>query len=146
MSISHQGGFLVNDYLNSGNIALLVMIVYSIMRFLAPRTESKVDDRLVAGIETGLAWLRENMPDAFSKVEAAARGGGMTTGAAKLAAYLWELNEAHIADHGVPMPAEMIEQAKRKAAGAAAADKAFRAIPAAAAAEMPGPPEGPASA
>lgn len=133
----------MNDYINSGNIALLAMIVYSILRFIAPRTESKADDKIVAGIDTGLAWLRENMPDAFCKIEAAARGGEFGSGKAKLAAYLWELNEAHLADHGVPMPPELIEQAKRKAAGAAAADKA---VPAGVAAAMPSPPAGPVSA
>lgn len=135
----------MNDYINSGNIALLVMIVFSVLRFVAPRTKSKADDKIVAGIDTGLAWLRENMPDAFCKVEAAARGGEFGSGKAKLAAYLWELNEAHLADHGVPMPAEMIAQATRKAAGAAAADKADRAIPAGVAAALPSPPAGPVS-
>lgn len=130
----------------SGPIALAFMVVLSILRVIAPRTGSTVDDQIVSGVDTGLAWLRENMPDAFSKIEAAARGGALTGGAAKLAAYLWELNEAHIADHGVPMPIDLIEQAKRKAAGAAAADKAARAIPAAVAAAMPNPPAGPASA
>ena len=134
------------EHLTSGNIALAFVIVLSILRFIAPRTGSTADDKIVAGIDTGLAWLRENMPDAYHKVEVAARGGALTCGSAKLAAYLWELNQAHIDDHGVPMPVALIEQAARRAAGKAAEDKSKTQTPVPVGVKLPDPPAGPASA
>lgn len=108
------------EYITTGNIALLILVIYSILKLVAPSTKTGLDDKIVTGIDTGLAWLKSNMPDAYAKVEKAATGGTLTGGAAKLAIYLWELNMNHIADHGVPMPVEMIETAARKAEGMAA--------------------------
>ena len=124
----------VSPYLTSGNIALVALILIQAFRVIAPKTKTTVDDKILNMFDNGTAWLKANAPDSFNKVEALALTGAFSGGAAKLAAYLWDLNVAHIEDHGTPLPVEMIEAAQRAAAGLDAEDKVKRAAPAAAAA------------
>lgn len=111
--------FLAN---NTGNIALALIVVYSIMKMIAPYTKGTVDDQIVKAIDDTKAWVEKNAPDAWTAVEALATKGAVNGSLQKLALFLQTLNEHHIEEHGVPLPSEAIPAAKRQAAAISAAD------------------------
>ena len=107
---------------NSGNIALAFMIIYSVMKLIAPYTKSTTDDQVVKAIDDVKAWVETNAPGVWAKVEALSTKGNVSGPLNKLAIFLHQLNEAHIEDTGAPLPVSAMPSAKRQAAALSAAD------------------------
>lgn len=124
---------------NTGNIALAIMVVYSILKLIAPYTKSTTDDQVVKAIDDTKAWIEKNAPAAWASVEALAQKGAVNGSLQKLALFLQALNEHHIEDVGAPMPVDAIPTAKRQAAAISAADALAKAAVASV------PPAAPAS-
>lgn len=114
------------EYVTTGNIALLFMIVYSILKIVAPFTSSDKDDKALVAIDKAKAWVQENAPDVWAIIEAKAKMGQISGGAAKLYAFMEMLNAEHIAENGVPLPDGVESSAKLKASGLSAVDKIMR--------------------
>jgi type II secretory pathway component PulM len=121
------------EHLTTGNIALLFVVVYSLLKLVAPVTRTTKDDKVLAAIESARGWVQENAPDFWAIVEAHAQTGSLSGAANKLQAFLNALNAAYHQDKGVDLPQGAVDFAARKAAALSALDKISR------------PPAGPVS-
>jgi len=126
--------------MNPDNISLALMafltvwqVGKSILRFVAPRTDSKVDDSLVAAMDSAerklvqveeSEWVRENGPAFWAQVEAISETEiPALKGVGKLAYYLGIAHQAYVAMRGKGLSPAGVKQLEIMAAGLSASQK-----------------------
>lgn len=123
------------EYVNSGNVALVVALVLAaerLLRLVAPLTETEADDNAVKRLDQARAWVRDKAPLIYLLIEQAKEIGQIVSKKDKPAAFDAELSKAYQNVFGEPLPAKALEEGKVIVKGLAAADK-LAALPAPAA-------------
>lgn len=135
------------DWMTTDNVTLalvVLMVLERILRAVAPRTETKIDDRILAGFDDARDWAEDMAPHLWAIVEALAAQGAIPK-AQKAALFGMQLKETYHKATGKLLPDGAVAQAETVAAGLSASDKLTRLAVSGLAAGSPDPQSGPAS-
>lgn len=120
------------DWLNGDNLTTVLVVLlalWEVLKAVAPRTTTKIDDSIVDGVE----WAKGSAPHAWAIAEVLAAQGSIPK-VQKAAAFALKLREAYLDATGKVLPEKAMKEAEMVAAGLSAADKLTRLDP------PPGPP------
>jgi len=115
----------MSEYLTSANISIaisLIMSLYAILKTMAPKTKTTLDDDLVVLVEKGRPWVRNFALPVWSLVEQLFSQGKILKNS-KYGEYLSIFREAFKQTYGKEMPKELEVDAQLMAQGLSAADK-----------------------
>jgi len=129
--------WLTQDNLNSLFLALIIgwRVVSWILERLAPKTETTLDDRLLAGMKSAESvfesdWVKRNAPAFWQQAEMAGKAGELGTGLAKLAHYLLVARRAYQHANGRVLSVVGETQLETTAAALSFQEKLLRDTPA----------------
>ena len=107
---------------NITTIITLFLLADRILRAVAPLTNTDIDDKIVAEIDQGKAFVQSYAPAAFTIAEQLANAGAIAKGG-KAKAFLDELKEAFEKSTGKQLSDGAVVEANLLAKGLAAAGK-----------------------
>lgn len=116
------------EHITTANIALALVVIgyiYTILKAIAPSTQTKLDDQAVQAVEKAKKWVETYAPHFWSVVEVMSQSNQMTS-AQKAAAFLLELKTSYEKLNGERIPDKAIEAATLIATGLSAEDKRTR--------------------
>lgn len=115
----------VLEHLTVDRLAIIFSLLASalaVLKVIANRTPTTVDDRIVDAAERAKAWVSEVAPDVWAVVEVLAATNKLEP-AKKADEFMRRLEEAHIKVNGAVLPDAAKEHAAVRAAGMSAFDK-----------------------
>ena len=115
----------MSEYLTPANMAIAISLLaslYAVLKTIAPKTKTTVDDDVVATVEKGRAWVRDYAAPIWSIVEQLQKAGKLKK-VNKLDEYMSIFREAFQEAHNKEMPEALEADAKLMAQGLSAADK-----------------------
>lgn len=115
----------MSEYLTPANVAIVISLLaslYAVLKTIAPKTKTTVDDDVVATVEKGRAWVRDYAAPIWSIVEQLQKAGKLKK-VNKLDEYMSIFREAFQEAHNKEMPEALEADAKLMAQGLSAADK-----------------------
>lgn len=115
----------MKEWITSGNIALLISIItalYAIFKAIAEKTENKIDDQIVDGIEKARVWLWTYAQPVWCTVEQLGESGAIKK-SKKFEEYMAILKEVYKGAFKEEMPKDIATEAGVLADGMSAADK-----------------------
>lgn len=101
---------------NLDTVLLIVLLAWKAFESIAPKTENKIDDQIVKGIN----WALQHANAVFNIVDDLSAVGLLKIG--KTEAFREKLNEQYQRVYGKPLPQQAIAAAENIAAGLAAED------------------------
>ena len=101
---------------NLDTVLLLALMGFKLLEFVAPKTATTADDKIVSGIN----WALAHANSIFNIVEDLSAVGLIKTG--KTEAFREELQKQYQKVYGKPLPQQAISAAENIAAGLAAED------------------------
>ena len=113
------------EYLTPANVAIVVslmMSAFAVLKVVAPKTKTTVDDDIVAFVEKARPWVRDFALPAWALVEQLQKQGKILKGG-KYDEYLTVLRDAFAASFGRALPKELEVDAQLMAQGLSAAEK-----------------------
>lgn len=135
------------EWMTTDNVTLalvVLMVLERIVRAIAPKTETKIDDRIIASLDDARDWAEDMAPHLWAIVETMAAQGAIPK-ARKAALFGMQMKEAYHKATGKMLPEGAIATAETVAAGISAADKLGRLTGTPTASGNPDPQPGPAS-
>lgn len=120
----------MSEYITPANAAIVVALVTSfiaILRTIAPRTKTTIDDDIVAIIDKGRSWVRDYAFPIWSAVEQLEKAGKIER-LNKYGEYMSVFREAFKSAFGKEMPEELETDAELMARGLSAADKLSKSV------------------
>jgi hypothetical protein len=115
----------MSEYLTPANVAILIsvlMSLYAILKTIAPKTKTTVDDDIVAFVEKARPWVRDFAFPVWSLVEQLQKQGKILKNG-KYGEYITILRDAFRQSFGKEMPKALETDAQLLAQGLSAADK-----------------------
>lgn len=115
----------MSEYLTPANVAIvisLLMSLYSVIKTIAPKTKTTIDDSIVSVVEKGRPWVRDFAFPIWSLVEQLFNQGKILKNS-KNGEYLAIFREGFKQAFGQDMPKELETDAQLLAQGLSAADK-----------------------
>jgi hypothetical protein len=115
----------MSEYLTPANVAIavsLLMALYSLIKTIAPKTKTTIDDDIVAFVERARPWVRDFAGPVWALVEQLQKQGKILKNG-KYGEYLTILRDAFKQTYGQDMPKALEVDAQLMAQGLSAADK-----------------------
>jgi len=101
---------------NIDTVLLLALMGFKLLEFVAPKTATTADDKIVSGVN----WALQHANSIFNIVEDLSAAGIIKT--SKTEAFRDKLNEQYHKVNGKPLPQQAVAVAETIAAGLAAED------------------------
>lgn len=115
----------MSEYITPANVAIVISLLvslYAMLKTIAPKTKTTVDDDLVAFVEKARPWVRDFAAPIWAVVEQLQKAGKIEK-LNKYGEYMSVFREAFKEAFGKEMPEALETDAKLMAQGLSAADK-----------------------
>ena len=113
------------DYINPTTVSIAVTFItaiYALIRTMAPKTQTKLDDNFVSLVEKGRVTVNQFALPIWAVVEEMQKSGKISQ-KSKFGEYLGMFRDLFRRTHGADMPKELEAEAETLAAGISASDK-----------------------
>lgn len=120
----------MSEYLTPANVAIvvsLIMSLYAILKAVAPKTKTTVDDDVVAFIDKARPWVRDFAGPIWALVEQMQKAGKLDK-LNKYGEFMSILRDGFKDAFGKELPEALEVDAKLMAQGLSAADKLSKAV------------------
>ncbi|PKL44334.1 MAG: hypothetical protein CVV41_06765 [Candidatus Riflebacteria bacterium HGW-Riflebacteria-1] len=120
----------MSEYLTPANVAIvvsLIMSLYAILKAVAPKTKTTIDDSIVALVEKGRPWVRDYAYPIWALVEQLQKAGKLDK-LNKYGEFMSILRDGFKDAFGKELPEALEVDAKLMAQGLSAADKLSKAV------------------
>lgn len=128
--------FLTN---NLDTILLIILLIAKALEYIAPKTETKIDDK----ISDAINWALQHASSVFGIIEDLSAIGLIKN--PKIEAFREELQKQYRKVYGKDLPASAVAAAENVAAGLAAEDHNIKRLTAGSVAVAPNPQSAPAA-
>lgn len=115
----------MSEYITPANVAIFISLIasiYAVLRTIAPKTKTTVDDDIVAFVEKARPWVRDFAGPIWALVEQLQKAGKIEK-LNKYGEFMSILRESFKDSFGKELPEELEADAKLMAQGLSAADK-----------------------
>ncbi|GEM_PF-1698178 len=122
----------MSEYLTPANVAIAISLLaslYAVLKTIAPKTKTTIDDDIVAFVERARPWVRDFAFPVWSLVEQLQKQGKILKNG-KYGEYITLLRDAFKQAYGRDMPKALEVDAQLMAQGLSAADKLAKEEPA----------------
>jgi hypothetical protein len=134
------------DWMTTDNLTLALVVLMTlerIIRALAPKTATTLDDKFIGGLDDARGWAADMAPHLWAVVETLAMSGAIPK-AQKTALFALKIREAYQKATGKLLSDGAVITAETVAAGLSAADKLDRLPTVTEGGKPANPPAGPA--
>lgn len=120
----------MSEYITPANVAIVISLltsIYAILRTIAPRTKTTIDDDIVAFIDKARPWVHDFSGPIWALIEQLHKAGKIEK-LNKFGEYMSVFREAFKDAFGKEMPEELEADAKLMARSLSAADKLSKSV------------------